>query len=137
MEAKNEQPATEKDLQTFNFLVGVNCINSNGSVDKTNHTSTHFIFYGIQVFNRDESGYIVNVGRADPYIITEELFMGCFGGGPGRIPDTSGELFLSTGDMFPDKEYEFFLKISKGNREVVTEILITLMAAAPPVVDIV
>ena len=69
----------------------------------------------------------------DPAILTEELFTGCFGGGPGRLTETSGLLRFNTGDMFPNKVFDFRVVATKyPSRVAHANFTLTVIPAAAP-----
>ena len=80
-------------------------------------------------------GEIEAAGAPDPTILTEELFTGCFGGGPGRLTQTSGLLRFSTGDMFPSKVFDFRVVATKYPSCVAdANFTLTVIPAAPDIV---
>lgn len=88
----------------------------------------------------DASGDIAPAGPAQPLIVIEELFTGCFGGGPGRLDGnwTDGMLTFHTGDMFPNKVYHFDVLSTKDpGRETMERVAIDVTPAAAPEAQIV
>ena len=91
----------------------------------------------LQEFPDDGSGGIADAGPPDPLLTDEELFTGCFGGGPGRIPIREGVYNLETGDMFPVKDYDIRVVGTKApNRETVADFRLRLLPAAAPVIQL-
>ena len=84
----------------------------------------------------DANGEIEAAGTPDPTILNEELFTGCFGGGPGRLTETSGLLRFNTGDMFPNKVFDFRVVATKDPGRVADAnfTLTVIPAAAPDIV---
>ena len=78
-------------------------------------------------------GEIEAAGTPDPTILTEELFTGCFGGGPGRLTETSGLLRFNTGDMFPSMVFDFRVVATKDpGRSADANFTLTVIPAAAP-----
>ena len=99
----------------------------------------HFLLITVllQTYHEDSNGAIVAAGPPDLSILTEELFTGCFGGGPGRLPDTSGVLSFNTGDMFPGKDYDLRVLGTKApGRQASADVTLTVIPAAAPDVQI-
>ena len=73
------------------------------------------------------------MGPADPDVLDETSFTGCFGGGPGLLNETAGVLTLDTGRMFPSKVYVWSLIGAKAPaRTTVTEVILNVLTAGPP-----
>ena len=69
----------------------------------------------------------------DPAILTEELFTGCFGGGPGRLTETSGLLRFNTRDTFLRKVFDFRVVATKHPGRVAdANFTLTVIPAAAP-----
>ena len=84
-------------------------------------------------FPRNADGEIEAAGAPDPTILTEELFTGCFGGGPGRLTETSGLLRFNTGDMFPSKVFDFRVVATKyPSRVADANFTLTVIPPAAP-----
>ena len=66
---------------------------------------TYFSFFGV----------IMSAGAADP---TADPFTGCFGGGPGRLSDTTGVLTIDTATMQPGNTYVFKVVVTKNNAKL-------------------
>ena len=91
----------------------------------------------LQEFPDDGSGGIADAGPPDPLLIDEELFTGCFGGGPGRIPITGGVHNLDTGNMFPVKDYDIRVVGTKApSRETVIDFRLRLLPTEAPVIQL-
>ena len=76
---------------------------------------------------------ILSVSAADP---TADPFTGCFGGGPGRLSDTTGVLTIDTATMQPGNTYVFKVVVAKDTRNADVELTVTLGPVAAPVVSI-
>ena len=78
-------------------------------------------------------GGILSAGAAD---INAEPFTGCFGGGPGRMADTSGTVTVDTSTMRRGFVYVFYVVVTKDSREADAELMVTLDDVAAPVITI-
>ena len=86
-----------------------------------------------QEWPQDGAGGIAAARPADQSIITEDLFTGCFGGGPGRLRHSAGSMTLRTGDMYPNKTYTVRVEGAKApGRVTVAELLVTVLPAVAP-----
>ena len=73
----------------------------------------------MQEYDRDSDGNIVGAGEANPLILIESEFRGCFGGGPGSLRIGSDQLNVNTSDMFPNKLYIITLKSTTALNETI------------------
>ena len=85
----------------------------------------------------DANGEIEAARTPDPTILSEDLFTGCFGGGPGRLTETSGLLRFNTGDMFPGKVFDFRVVATKyPGRTSDANLTLTVIPTAAPEIAI-
>ena len=82
-------------------------------------------------------GEIEAAGACDPTIVREDLFTGCFAGGPGRLTEPSGLLRFNTGDMFPGKVFDFRVVATKypGRASDANFTLTVIPTAAPEITN--
>ena len=84
----------------------------------------------------DENGQILPAGEPDMTQLNDAAFRGCFGGGPGRLSETSGRFLLNTGLMVPNTTFVFTVQGQKDSRVDTAVKNITLQSPAAPVVTI-
>ena len=89
-----------------------------------------------QEFLFDANGNIQPVGEPDLTAVDNDIFSGCFGGGPGKLPDTSGKFVLDTGMMVPNKSFVFTVVGQKDIRTGSAERRIWVNIPAAPVIQI-
>ena len=73
----------------------------------------------MQEYGRDTDGNILEAGEANPLILVESEFRGCFGGGPGSLRIGNDHINMSTSDMFPNKFYVITLTSVNGSNETI------------------
>jgi hypothetical protein len=61
---------------------------------------------------------------------------GCFGDGPGQLSENSGQLFISTGNMLPFKNYSFCLQFFKDTRVASFQQTLQVTSGNPPVISV-
>lgn len=84
----------------------------------------------------DTSGKIHEAGPAQPNITSFDSFYGCFGGGPGLLPNNNGTFDLDTGEMMPNNGYEFRLEVTKDTRSDVKSKYIHVIPPEAPNITI-
>ena len=85
----------------------------------------------------DSSGNILDAAPADPTILDVDLFSGCFGGGPGRLPETNEIFTFNTGVMMPYQDLVFRVVGAKAPaRETSAEFQLRVTQPGPPVFQI-
>ena len=90
--------------------------------------------YILQEYGRDSDGNILEAGAANPTILVESEFRGCFGGGPGSLNIGNDQIIINTGDMFPNKFYIITLLSTDAFGET-KELDVTLFVVPPAAPD--
>ena len=87
----------------------------------------------MQEYSRDSDGNILEAGEANPLILVESEFRGCFGGGPGSLRIGNDQINMSTSDMFPNKFYVITLKsVNHSNESIEHDVTLFVVPPAAP-----